>query len=128
MSPPRFAVIGASELVTMRGPARARVGREMRDLAIIQDGALIVRAGRIEAVGARAEIEPLIGPRCEVVDAGGRVVMPGFVDAHTHPVFAGNRANEWEMRAAGLTYQEIGRGEAESCRRSGVPALPARMS
>jgi imidazolonepropionase len=63
--------------------------------------------GRIESVGARSEIESRIGQDCTVMDAGNRVVMPGFVDAHTHPVFAGNRANEFEQRAAGATYAAI---------------------
>jgi imidazolonepropionase len=79
----------------------------MRELAIIRDGAFLVRDGRFEAVGTRAQIEPLIQPDHEVIDAGGRVVMPGFVDAHTHAVFAGTRADELEFRAAGLTYQDI---------------------
>lgn len=85
----------------------ARVGDEMRELAIIEDGAFIVRDGRIEKVGRREEIESLIDSSCEVVDAGGRVCMPAFVDAHAHPVFGGNRADEYEMRASGATYQEI---------------------
>jgi imidazolonepropionase len=102
-----LAIIGASQLVTLAGPARPRAGAEMRDLAIINDGAMLIRNGRIVQTGARSEIEPLIDAECEVVDAGERVVMPGFVDAHTHPVFAGNRADEFEMRAAGKSYQEI---------------------
>jgi imidazolonepropionase len=102
-----LAVIGASQLVTLAGPGRPRAGAEMRDLAIINDGAMLIRNGRIVQTGARIEIEPLIDAECEVVDAGERVVMPGFVDAHTHPVFAGNRADEFEMRAAGKSYQEI---------------------
>jgi imidazolonepropionase len=57
--------------------------------------------------GTRAEVEPLADAETEVLDAGRRVVMPGFVDAHAHPVFAGNRADEFERRAAGATYQEI---------------------
>jgi imidazolonepropionase len=61
----------------------------------------------IKRVGTRAEIEPLAGKDCEVVDAGRRVCLPGFVDAHTHPVFAGTRADEFERRAGGATYQEI---------------------
>ena len=93
--------------MTLAGPARPRVGPELRELSIIEDGAMLVRGDRIEKVGSRKEIEPLINADCEVIDAGGRVVLPGFVDAHTHPVFAGTRANEFEERAAGATYQEI---------------------
>ena len=102
-----LAVVNCSQLVTLAGPARPRVGPEMRELSIVPDGALLITAGRITQVGRREEIEPLIGVDCEVVDAGGRVVMPGFVDAHTHPVFAGTRAGEFEERAGGATYQEI---------------------
>jgi imidazolonepropionase len=79
----------------------------MRELSIIKDGALLVRDGRIEKVGARAEIEPLVEAGVEVFDAGGRVLMPGFIDAHTHAVFAGTRVEEYEQRALGATYQEI---------------------
>ena len=103
-----LAVINCSQLVTLNGAARPRVGAEMRELGIIEDGAMLVGdGGRIARVGARREIEPLIGDGCEVVDAGGRIVVPGFVDAHAHPVFAGTRAGEFEQRAAGATYQEI---------------------
>jgi imidazolonepropionase len=100
-------VLGASQLVTLAGPARPRVGAEMRELAIIPDGAMLVRSGRIVAVGPRPEVEPLAGNNADVVDAGGRVVAPGFVDAHTHLIFGGNRANEFEMRCEGMTYQQI---------------------
>lgn len=79
----------------------------MRELAVIEDGAMIVRGASIERVGTRAEIEPRITSDCEVVDAERRVVLPGFVDAHAHPVFAGTRADEFEMRVAGATYAEI---------------------
>lgn len=92
-----LAVVNCSQLVTVHGP----------HLGIIEDGAMLVRNGRIERTGTRAEIEPLIEPAHEIVDAGGRVVMPGFVDAHTHLVFAGHRAAEFEQRCAGATYQQI---------------------
>ncbi|MEO8436596.1 MAG: imidazolonepropionase [Pyrinomonadaceae bacterium] len=102
-----LAVINCKQLVTLAGPERPRVGAELRDLSIIEDGAMLVHDDRIEQVGTRAEIEPLIGPGCDVIDAGSRIVLPGFVDAHTHPVFAGSRANEFEERASGITYLEI---------------------
>jgi imidazolonepropionase len=102
-----LAVVNCSQLVTLAGPRRPRAGAEMRELSIVEDGAMLVRGGRVERTGARAEIERLIDGACEVLDAGRRVVAPGFVDAHAHPVFAGNRADEFELRASGATYQEI---------------------
>jgi imidazolonepropionase len=102
-----LAVWNCRQLVTLAGPRRPRAGPEMRELAIIPDGAMLVRDGQIEATGTRAEIEREAGPQTEVVDTGGRIVLPGFVDAHTHPVFAGNRADEYEQRAEGATYGEI---------------------
>jgi len=102
-----LAVVNCSQVVTLAGARRPRTGGDLRQLAILEDGALLVRGEYIEAVGRRREIESLISSDCEVIDAGKRVVMPGFVDAHTHPVFAGIRANEFEQRAAGATYREI---------------------
>lgn len=102
-----LAVVNCSQLLTLAGPRRPRAGAELRELSIIEDGAMLVRRGRVERTGTRAEIERLIDEACEVFDAGARVVAPGFVDAHAHPVFAGNRADEFEQRAAGATYQEI---------------------
>ncbi|HYL72711.1 MAG TPA: imidazolonepropionase [Bryobacteraceae bacterium] len=103
----KLAVVGCSQLVTLAGPPRPRTGAEMRDLAIIDGGAMFIDGGVIQRIGKLAEIEALIDGGCSVIDAGNRVVMPGFVDAHTHPVFAGNRANEFEQRALGATYAEI---------------------
>jgi imidazolonepropionase len=102
-----LAIVNCSQLVTLAGPARPRVGAELRELSIIDDGALLVRGSRVDKAGTRSEIEKLITSDCEVIDAGGRIVLPGFVDAHAHPVFAGTRADEFEERAAGATYQEI---------------------
>jgi imidazolonepropionase len=103
----KLAIINCSQVVTLAGPSRPRVGNEMRDLGIVASGALLVRGPRIERVGATDEIREFIDDECEVVDAGGRVVLPGFVDAHTHPVFAGTRVGEFEERSSGATYQEI---------------------
>src|SRR5947209_14408144 len=103
----KFVILNTSQLVTLAGPARPRRGPELRDLAIVPNGAILIHDGRIAASGPRAEIEKLIDASTDVVDAGGRAVLPGFVDAHTHPVFAGNRADEYELRAEGATYAEI---------------------
>lgn len=108
-----LAVINCSQVVTLAGPARPRVGPEMRELSIVADGAIWVVDELVQKVGSRAEIERLIeapGDDCEVIDAGGRIVLPGFVDAHTHAVFAGTRAGEFEERSLGATYQEISAG------------------
>ena len=101
-----LALIGA-QLVTLAGPARPRVGPEMRELGIVTNGGMFVRDGLIERVGTTAEIEPLIEADTEVVNARGQVVLPGFVDAHTHPVFGGTRVDEFEERSKGATYEEI---------------------
>ena len=102
-----LAVINCSQLVTLAGPARPRVGAELRQLSIVENGALFIRGSRIEMAAAQSEVESLINADCEVVDAAGRIVLPGFIDAHAHPVFAGTRADEFEERARGATYQEI---------------------
>jgi imidazolonepropionase len=105
-----FAVLHASQLVTLAGPRRPRVGAELCDLAIIPNGGMLVRDGAIVATGSSDEIEKQMPGDAEVVDATGRVVLPGFVDAHAHPVFAGDRVDEFEMRARGATYEEIAAG------------------
>ena len=94
-----LVVLHASQLVTLRGPKRPRVGQALGEVGIIRDGGMLVRDGKIEFVGPSDEIEGNLtalssqvsarGEAPEIVDASGRVVMPGFVDAHTHLVFAG---------------------------------------
>jgi imidazolonepropionase len=100
-----LAIIGCSQVVTLRGPARARAGLEMRDPGLVENGAILIDGEKIVEVGPASAIR--IPHGCTVVDAGNRLVMPGFVDAHTHPVFAGNRADEFEQRVAGATYAEV---------------------
>ena len=72
-----LAVINISQLITINGPRRPRIGAEMSDLAIITEGAMIIRDERIERTGTRYEIEPLLaGHDYKVIDAGGRIVCP----------------------------------------------------
>ena len=101
-----LVVLHASQLVTLAGPNRPRLGTELSELGIICDGGMLIRDGKIEKVGPSDEIEKNVGD-AEIVDARGRVVMPGFVDAHTHFVFAGNRLDDFERRARGETYEQI---------------------
>ena len=102
-----LAVVNCRQVVTLAGAARPRIREEMRDLAIIENGAMLVHNGVIEAIGTREEIEAMNLDEIPVVDAGGGVLLPGFVDAHTHAVFAGTRVEEYERRAKGETYEQI---------------------
>jgi imidazolonepropionase len=79
----------------------------MRDLGIVEDGAMVVRDGKIAVVGKSDSIEVGLPSGVEIVDAVGRVVMPGFVDAHTHLVFGGSRLDDFERRSRGETYEQI---------------------
>jgi imidazolonepropionase len=102
-----LAVVNIGQLVTLAGPARPRVGAELNELGLIRDAALLIENGRITAAGPYTELKHKIPPEAEAVDAQGGCVTPGFVDAHTHLVFAGNRAAEFEQRIAGASYQQI---------------------
>ena len=101
------AVVNIGQLITLAGPRRPRVGDELRELGIVQNAALLIEDGRIAVAGAHSELRAQIADASGVIDAQGRCVTPGFVDAHTHLVFAGNRAAEFEQRIAGATYQQI---------------------
>jgi len=102
-------ITGASQLLTLRGDGPRR-GNSLSNLSLIKDGALLVRDGLISAVGTRAEVEKLAEARgAEKIDLGGRVALPGFVDSHTHLVHASSRAEEYELKIAGASYEEIAR-------------------
>lgn len=97
----------AAELITCRGSA-PRKGAAMSELGIIENGAMWVRNGQIQAVGTTPEILAAFPePPDEVIDAEGRCVLPGFVDPHTHFLFAGHRAEEFSWRLRGDSYMEI---------------------
>ena len=94
----------ASQLLTLSG--RPQRGQHLGDLGILADGAILIHGENIAAVGPSAELRTKY-PHEPGVDASGCVVMPGFVDAHTHLVWAGDRAAEFEMRLQGKSYLEI---------------------
>jgi imidazolonepropionase len=112
-----LALLHASQLVTLSGSKRPRVGKELSELGIIRDGGLLIRDGKIDIVGPTDKIEKNLtalssqvsgaSENVQVLDLGGRVAIPGFVDAHTHLVFAGNRLDDFERRARGETYEQI---------------------
>ena len=94
----------AAQLLTLTGgPQR---GRELGELGLIHDGAVLVQGELITAAGPSAELRAAY-PDEQTLDATGRVVMPGFVDPHTHLIWAGDRAGEFEMRVQGKTYMQI---------------------
>lgn len=101
------AIVNIGQLVTLAGPARPRAGAELRELGIIENAALLVEDGHVRVTGTYAELRSAIPPNATVIDANGSAVTPGFVDAHTHLLFAGNRAAEFEQRIEGATYQQI---------------------
>jgi imidazolonepropionase len=102
-----FAVANCGQLLTLAGPPSVRSGAAMRELGVLNDAAMLVRDGRVALTGPWREIKAAVGELTEEIDAGGRLVTPGFVDAHTHLVFAGNRVEEFERRAGGESYQSI---------------------
>ena len=104
-------IVNAGQLLTLRSDAEGfpRCGQRMNELGIIENGGLAIRNGSIVQVGKTDDIlrENELSSGGEFVDANGSVVSPGFIDCHTHLVFAGTRAREFEMRLQGLSYQEI---------------------
>lgn len=124
---------GAAQLLTLSGPA-PRVGARMQDLGIVADGAVAVGSGRIIVAGPRDEVLAAVEPAPDAawLDAGGRVVTPGFVDPHTHLVFAGGREAEYEARIEGVSYEEIARrggginSSVRAVRKAGFHELLAR--
>jgi imidazolonepropionase len=102
-------ITGASQLVTLRGSGPRR-GNSLSKIGLTRDGAVLVRDGKIVAAGARTQVERRAEAKhTERLDVGGRVVLPGFVDSHTHLIHAASRAEEYELKIQGASYEEIAR-------------------
>ncbi len=101
----------ASQLVTLHDPAQIgpKCGPMMADLNVIKNGAVAVHASHVVAIGDNNRIlkQVKLTKRARIVDVGRRVVTPGLIDPHTHPVFAGQRSAEFELRITGKSYMEI---------------------
>jgi len=102
-------ITGAAQVVTLRGGGPRR-GNSLSKIGVEKDGAVLVREGKIVAVGPRAQVERRTEAKAaEKLDVGGRVVLPGFVDSHTHLIHAASRAEEYELKIQGASYEEIAR-------------------
>jgi imidazolonepropionase len=103
-------ITGASQLLTLRGSNFPRRGKSLSNLGIIKAGALLIRDGKILRTGTGAQLESTAEARgAEKIDVAGRVVLPGFVDSHTHLIHAASRAEEYELKIQGASYEEIAR-------------------
>lgn len=103
-----LVVINAGELVTMAGGDGPRTGAALAEIGVRHGTALAVQGQVITAIGPQDEVLAThAGPTTTVLDAAGRAVIPGFVDCHTHLVFAGTREDEFALRLSGASYQEI---------------------
>jgi imidazolonepropionase len=104
---PSLLVRDLAQVVSPAGShAPLRGKRALRDLIVLEDAYVLCTGGRIEAVGQMAELGRLEGDVVEL-DGRGRAAVPGLVDCHTHACFAGDRAEEFELRAGGATYEEL---------------------
>ncbi|MGA7626372.1 MAG: imidazolonepropionase [Candidatus Acidiferrales bacterium] len=127
-----WLITGCSQLLTLRGLVPRR-GKALSELGIIRDGAILIHEDRIAAIGSGKRIEKMSkSRRAEKLDLKGRVVLPGFVDSHTHLIFPASRAAEYEQRIAGASYEEIARkgggirSTVTSLRRASAHQLEAR--
>jgi imidazolonepropionase len=100
-------ITGAAQLLTLRGDAPRR-DNFLSNLGLVKDGAVLLSGGKIVAVGTRKQVESRKDAKAaEKLDVGGRVVLPGFVDSHTHLIHAASRAEEYELKIRGASYEEI---------------------
>ncbi len=95
-------IIHANELLTLKGPKKPRMREQMRNLGILKNGSIAIKNGRIVDVGRNLRYKS-----DNIINAAGKLVMPGFVDPHTHVVFAGSREFELDLKLAGVPYMEI---------------------
>ena len=134
-------LVNIGQLLTLRsdlGKLGPRRGADLKELGIIRDGAVLCIGGKIVSVGTTKDAlrDPWLKKHCKKVveiDCAGKVVLPGFVDSHTHPVFVGPRLVDFEKRIEGASYEEISkagggiRSSVEAVRKAPKSALAARV-
>ena len=116
---PELLLYNAGQIFTAAGGPRR--GARLAEKTVADGDALLARDGIVAAVGPRAAVEREAGNDCETLDCGGRLVTPGLVDCHTHLVYGGSRADEYETRLRGASYLEIfeaGGGILDTVRRT----------
>lgn len=126
MKPADLIVHSAAQLVTCASPGGARRGAAMAQLELVADGAVAMAGGLVVAAGRSDDVLAEFEGR-EEIDASGCVVCPGFVDPHTHAVYAGDRVAEFERRIRGEAYQQIaaaGGGILSTVRATRAAAVP----
>ena len=140
--PPALFVVNVGQLLTLRsgeGKNYPRRGADLKELGIIEDGAVLCLGGKIVSVGTTKDAlrDPWLKRNREKVleiDCSGKVVLPGFVDSHTHPVFVGPRLVDFEKRVEGASYEEIAaagggiRSSLEGVRAAGRRVLAEKVS
>ena len=140
VKPKQLLLLNIAQLLTLRSPADGpRRGTSLSDLGIIQDAAVLCLAGKIVSVGATKDAlrDPWLKKnrnKIVEIDCRGRVVLPGFVDSHTHPVFMHPRLVDFEKRISGANYEEIAeagggiRSSIDGVRKASKTALTQKVS
>jgi len=138
---PPLLLVNIGQLLTLRSSSKKagpRRGPDLKELGIIEDGAVLCLGGKIVSVGKTKDAlrDPWLKKnrkKVTEIDCAGKVVMPGFVDSHTHPVFVGPRLVDFEKRIEGASYEEIAaagggiRSSLESVRRAGKSVLAEKV-
>lgn len=135
---PALLLTNIGQLLTLQGPPGPRRGRELGEIRMLEDAAVLCHGGKIVSLGKRREAERDFWlkshkKKVEEIDCRGGVVLPGFVDSHTHPAFAAPRLVDFEKRIGGVTYEQIAaagggiRSSVEGVRKSGRAALAEKI-
>ena len=104
----QILISNCKQLVTVNASGNpVKKGPAMKDVGLLENASVLIEDGIITAIGNVETLEKHLGREATVIDASASVALPGFVDAHTHLLFAGSRENEFAMRAEGKSYQEI---------------------